>query len=167
MYRLVLYMDYPISNTLDKTNNMAAEYDKKNPAFATAQMGVAANHSSATKSVPRDGDAQNADALNDVPVNLDPNISGNAPTEDCYTWAAGKMDGWQENDDYRTYFERSIGCDGMLGCGDDGDYDDNGGYPTAIGHARGVSGSKGSSRVGGEYSQAASYGLAGIYVRRA
>ena len=108
--------------------------------------------------------AQSDDDVNDVPVKLDPNISGNAPTEDCYTWLAGKLDGWQENDDYRQYFENSIGCDGMLGCGGDGDYDDNGGYPTAVGHSRGVHGTAGGG-LGREFG-GSGYTIDGIYVRR-
>jgi hypothetical protein len=144
---------------------MAKEYDRKNPTFARAQMGVAANHSSSRESVSPDMNAQSDDSINDVPVKLDPNISGNAPTEDCYTWLAGKLDGWQENDDYREYFEQSKGCDGMLGCGPDGDYDDNGGYPTAVGHSRGIHGTAGSSGLGQEYNSD-SFEISTVYVRR-
>jgi hypothetical protein len=144
---------------------MAREYDRKNPAFASAHTGVEANHSSAEKSVASAPDAQSDDSINDISVKMDPNISGMAPTEDCYTWLAGKLDGWQENDDYREYFEQSRGCDGMLGCGHDGDYDDNGGYPTAIGHSRGISGPKGSSGVGEDHSSH-DYQVSPIYIRR-
>jgi hypothetical protein len=144
---------------------MAREYDKKNPVFAKAQMGVATNHSSGQRSVPEYPDAQSDDDINDVPVKLDPNISGNAPTQDCYTWLAGKLDGWKENDDYRTFFENSVGCDGMLACDScDGDYDDNGGYPTAIGHSRGDHAPAGDD-VSAEYS-AGSFPISPIYVRR-
>jgi hypothetical protein len=87
------------------------------------------------------------------------------PTEDCYTWLAGKLDGWQENDDYRTYFEQSRGCNGMLVCDDgDGDYDDNGGYPTAIGNSRGIHG-EATDGVGAEY-KSDSYPLGSVIVRR-
>lgn len=145
---------------------MATEYDRKNPAFATAQTGAAANHSSGQRSVAPYANAQSDDSINDVPVVKDPNISGNAPTQDCYTWLAGKMDGWRENDDYRTYFEKSRGCDGMLVCDpSDGDYDDNGGYPTAVGHDRGVHGMA-AGGLGSEYRDG-SYAIDAIYVRRA
>ena len=120
---------------------MAREYDRKNPAFAKAQLGVETNHSSAERSVAPAENAQSDDELKDVGPPQDPNISGNKPTADCYTYLAGQMDGWRENDDYRRYFENSIGCDGMLVCDpNDGDYDDNGGIPTAIGHDYGIHG---------------------------
>jgi hypothetical protein len=119
--------------------------DKQNPAFAKAQLGVATNHSSAEPSTehtsPDSEHAQFDDALSDVGPPQDPNISGMTQTEDCYTFLAGQMDGWRENDDYRRYFENSIGCDGMLVCDpSDGDYDDNGGIPTAVGHDYGIHG---------------------------
>jgi hypothetical protein len=122
------------------------EYDRRNPVFATAQTGVASNHSSATASTwhtQNTDHAQQDDDLQDISPPQDPNISGMTETEDCYTWLAGKMDGWKENDDYREFFENSIGCNGMLDNyeGSDNDYDDNGGFPTAIGHKRGVYGS--------------------------
>jgi hypothetical protein len=144
---------------------LAKEYDRKNPAFAQASLGVASNHSSGQRSVSPAENAQADDAINDVATKLDPNISGNAPTEDCYTWMAGKMDGWKENDDYRDYFERSIGSNGMLACDcNDGDYDDNGGYPTAVGHGSGVHGTAGEA-IGTEFGSTR-YTLAGIYQRR-
>ncbi len=143
---------------------MAREYDRKNPAFSTAQMGVATNHSSGQDSVASMDHAQSDDAINDESPTLDPNISGMKPTADCYTWLAGKLDGWCDNDDYREYFEKSRGCNGMLACDTmDGDYDDNGGYPTAVGHSRGVHGSA-SGGVGSEYT-ADSYAI-GIVTRR-
>lgn len=144
---------------------MAKEYDRKNPAFRTAQTGVAANHSSGQMSVANAPHAQSDDEVNDVPVSYDPNISGNAPTEDCYTWMAGKMDGWVENDDYREYFEKSTGCDGMLGHYPDGDYDDNGGYPTAVGHSRGEFGAKGQTGLGSERGSNR-YGIDSVYGNR-
>lgn len=143
---------------------MAKEYDRKNPTFATSQTGVASNHSSSQRSVAAADNAQSDDALNDVGPNQDPNMSGMAPTEDCYTWLAGKLDGWQENDDYREYFEQSRGCDGMLGCCPDGDYDDNGGYPIGVGHSRGVHGPAGDG-LGEEY-QSSAYYLGPVIMRR-
>lgn len=118
----------------------AKEYDRKNPAFRSAHTGVATNHSSATPSLPNGEEVheQADDQLSDIGPPEDPNISGNKPTRDCYTFQAGQLDGWCENDDYRTYFEQSRGCNGMLACDpNDGDYDDNGGHPTALGHSYG------------------------------
>jgi hypothetical protein len=145
---------------------MAREYDRKNPVFARPQTGVKANHSSAERSVASAENAQSDDELQNVPPPQDPNISGTAPTRDCYTWLAGKLDGWKENDDYREYFEQSIGSNGMLDCDPcDGDYDDNGGYPTALGHGRGVHGMSRDGGLGGEY-QADSYPLGPVIIRR-
>jgi len=88
--------------------------------------------------------AQTPDALNDIPVSLDPNISGTAPTEDTYTWQAGKMSAWAENDDYRHFFEANNVAESrtthQYDTVHDGDYDDNGGHPTGIGHVRGIHG---------------------------
>ena len=127
----------------------AREYDRKNPTVENASTGVSTNHSTKQRSVATAANAQSNDSVNDIPVANDPNISGNAPTQTPYTWLAGKMDGWRENDDYRMYFEQSRGCDGMLVCDpNDGDYDDNGGYPPAVGHARGEHGAEGSTTLG-------------------
>jgi len=119
----------------------AKRFDRQNPEFARAQIGPAIFHSSSQPSTEHSAvsnHAQQDDELQDVAPPHDPNISGMTPTEDCYTYQAGPMDGWRENDDYREYFENSSGCDGMLVCDpNDGDYDDNGGIPTAIGHSRG------------------------------
>jgi hypothetical protein len=143
----------------------AREYDRKNPTVENASTGVSTNHSTKQRSVATAANAQSNDSVNDIPVANDPNISGNAPTQTPYTWLAGKMDGWRENDDYRMYFERSIGCDGMLVCDpNDGDYDDNGGYPTAVGHARGEHGMEGSTTLGAENDRG-SYSLSGVYTR--
>lgn len=74
-----------------------------------------------------------------VPV-VDPNISGHTPTEAMYTWLAGPLNAFQENDDYREFFEPTIAPESRLLCGyhqHDGDYDDNGGVPLAIGESRG------------------------------
>lgn len=135
----------------------AREYDRRNPRFAHTDTGVASNHSSTTPSVSEDLDhAQSDDALQNVSPPQDPNISGAPEMVTPYTWLAGKMDGWKENDDYREYFEQSRGCDGMLCCDPrDGDYDDNGGYPTATGHDR-----------GDFYPRDASYPLGPVIVRR-
>ena len=142
----------------------AREYDRKNPTVENASTGVSTNHSTKQASLPGYANAQSDDGVNDVPVVKDPNISGNAPTQDCYTWLAGKMDGWKENDDYRDYFEQSRGCNGMLVCDEnDGDYDDNGGYPIAVGHSRGVHGVAGDN-VAQEY-KSGSYGISGVYTR--
>ena len=145
---------------------MAKRFDRQNPVFATAQLGVATNHSSSrdsTEHTQNVGHEQQDDAIQDVAPPQDPNLSGMTPTEDCYTWQAGAMDGWCENDDYRTYFEQTRGCDGMLACDPaDGDYDDNGGVPTAIGHSRGehgMAGREGEAHGGGEYSGGFPLGL--------
>ena len=116
--------------------------DRQNPVFARPQTGVAANHSSSVPSTDHSSEADHPqfdDHLQDVPPPQDPNISGYTPTEGTYTWLAGGMDGWKENDDYREFFEQSRGPDSRL-CPDthDGDYDDNGGFPTQVGHDRGV-----------------------------
>lgn len=118
----------------------AREFDRRNTRFAHTDTGVESNHSSAHASVSEDLDhAQSDDALQDVSPPEDPNISGTPDMAPPYTWLAGRMDGWSENDDYRSYFEQSRGCDGMLACDPhDGDFDDNGGIPTAVGHSRGV-----------------------------
>lgn len=137
----------------------ARRFDRQNPVFANPSTGVATNHSSTVPSTRHSqniGHVQQDDDLQDIAPPQDPNISGRAPTEDCYTYQAGPMDGWVENDDYRAYFERSVGCDGMLACDpNDGDYDDNGGVPTAIGHSRGVHGpasAENEAHGAGEYS---------------
>ena len=115
-----------------------------NPVFARPQTGVSTNHSSSVPSTEHTqnvGHEQADDVLQDVSPPQDPNLSGWTETQDCYTYIAGRLDGWRENDDYREFFERSVGCNGMLVCDSpDGDYDDNGGIPTAIGEPRGYSG---------------------------
>jgi hypothetical protein len=150
----------------------AKEFDRRNPRFAHTDTGVASNHSSVVPSTDHTADeshAQQDDALQDVTPPQDPNMSGMTETEDCYTWLAGKLDGWKENDDYREFFEQSKSPDSRLWCDThDGDYDDNGGFPTAIGNSRGVFGPE---RSGGTKLNSASgsadsgYGL-GIIVRR-
>ena len=120
----------------------AKRYDRQNPVFERHQTGVNANHSDCEPSTTHSqvaNHAQQDDELTDTSPPQDPNLSGMAPTEDCYTFVAGPIDGWKENDDYRRFFEKSVGCNGMLGVDlGDGDYDDNGGIPTAIGHDYGI-----------------------------
>ena len=149
---------------------MATEYDKKNPRMGR-DIDPPGTHSSTTESVAKAPNAQSDDDIQNVPPPQDPNLSGNAPTSTPYTWLAGKMDGWVENDCYRNYFEQGVGCDGMLATGSistmDGDYDDNGGYPTAIGHSRGHHGPahESEAELGREYS-ANSFPLGSVVVRR-
>lgn len=118
---------------------MAKVYAEELPVFTRSPTGVPANHSSTEKSVAPLDHAQSDDALQDIPAPQDPNISGRAPTKDCYPWRAGQMSAWQENDDYRTFFEAGHVADPSLHHKSnypihDGDYDDNRGIPTHIGH---------------------------------
>jgi hypothetical protein len=126
--------------------------------------GVATNHSSESASVDSDLDhSQSDEAIQNIPASEDPNLSGTTPTETPYTWLAGSMDGWCENDDYREYFEKSRGCDGMLGCDPvDGDYDDNGGHPVSVGHSRGIHGPRASGTVPGHDQ----YSIGPVVIRR-
>lgn len=124
----------------------AKAYAESNPALTGSGLaGVEANHSSCTPSTENElgTHAQSDDALQDIPPPQDPNLSGMTPTEALHTWQAGSMSAWQENDDYRGFFE-----DGHRQVAEsatthryypihDGDYDDNRGHPTAIGHATG------------------------------
>ena len=107
--------------------------------------GVAANHSSEVASIGHsemESHFQYDDDIQGISPPIDPNISGDTATEDTYTWLAGPISSWKENDDYRTYFENSEGYPGLFNpdaeC--DGDYDDNGQIPTAIGHGWGSHG---------------------------
>ena len=116
------------------------------PAFKT-DTGVSSNHSStvpSTDHTANTGHEQQDDALQDVAPPQDPNLSGMTPTESTYTWQAGSMSGWVENDDYREFFEPTIDPESRVYGRSlhDEDYDDNGGYPTAIGHSRGDFGPK-------------------------
>lgn len=98
--------------------------------------GVPANHSSLVDSVPA-GHAQSDDAANSTAAG---NISGSAPTGDTYTWQAGPLNAWQENDDYRQFGPGRMDapCSRLDPYGmNDGDYDDNGGIPLAEGHSYG------------------------------
>lgn len=116
-------------------------YATENPAFTRSGVaGVEANHSSLTPSTENDlGERGQADeALANVPPPQDPNLSGMTPTKDCYPWRAGQLSAWQENDDYRTFFEGGHVAESSIKHRSeypihDGDYDDNRGVPTAIG----------------------------------
>ncbi len=117
-------------------------YDNSGPMGASFTAGVEANHSSAIPSTDSDLDhAQSDDALTDDKADGNPNMSGMRDTEQMYTWLAGRLEGWQENDDYRTFFEKGKSADGLYGWGPDGDYDDNGGIPLGVGQDRGDMGS--------------------------
>jgi hypothetical protein len=148
----------------------AREPASYNPAFAKGDMGVTANHSSTVPSTDHSENTDHSqwdDAISDQADSEDPNISGMKETAACYPWIAGKLDSWKENDDYREYFERSIGCDGMLVCydGRDNDYDDNGGYPLAIGESRGVAGAYQSPETRRSNAEQ-SYGIGVVVTRR-
>jgi hypothetical protein len=110
--------------------------------------GVGANNSSERESVAgteavqyRDADDNGGSSGHldtDAMSSVDPNISGTLPTKDTHPWLAGKMSGWQDNDDYMeyTYDTAKVGESRLLSQGCvrtgyslmDGDYDDNGGY---------------------------------------
>lgn len=143
----------------------AKDYARMNPVFARPQTGVASNHSSTVPSTEHSYDSdhpQADDALADVGDPQDPNLSGKGDTESPYTWMAGQLSGWCENDDYRTFFENSTGPDSRLvPFSNDGDYDDNGGHAVAIGHSYGQHSTKSST----EGSPDESYPV-GIIVRR-
>lgn len=99
---------------------------------STAHMGLA--HADPQR-------AQFDDGVDDTGADTDPNMSGNTPTEQTYTWLAGPLTHWSENDDYRTFFEQTETPDSRLYDGfhqRDNDYDDNGGVPTGIGQPRGI-----------------------------
>lgn len=101
--------------------------------------GVPANHSSEQSSVADTLDhAQSDDALNSAP---DGEIAAAQPMGGTYTWQAGAMSAWQDNSDYREFFEAGHCPESRLTWPKsvyDGDYDDNGGIPLAAGHARGA-----------------------------
>lgn len=124
----------------------AKDYNHSNPAFERGNVaGVEANHSSTKASHEAEFDhSQSDDALADVDRGQDPNISGTAPTKDVYPWRSGPMSAWQENDDYREFFEAGhVGESATTHRGrtvHDNDYDDNRGVPLAIGETHGISG---------------------------
>jgi hypothetical protein len=123
---------------------MAKDYNHSNPAFEGKVDGVAANHSSEVKSVSGFEHAQSDDALQDVPPPQDPNISGKPQTSQLHPWRAGAMSAWQENDDYRRFFEAGhVGESATTHRHEtvhDLDYDDNHGIPLAIGEIHGYAG---------------------------
>lgn len=106
-----------------------------------ATTGVASNHSSLIKSAKgeavqyRDADDNGGSAgYLDPADHNDPNISGDLPTKDAHDWQAGKMAGFQDNDDYMEYtYHTGMVPESRLDClpVEDGDYDDNGGHPTS------------------------------------
>ena len=123
-------------------SRLPKEIPESNPEMTRNPSGTANNHSSTTPSL-TSGPMADHPQFDDVIVNYDgppvnPNISGASPTEDTYTWLAGGMDAWRENDDYRTFFEQSEGPDSrlvyMAHAKHDGDYDDNRGVAIAIGY---------------------------------
>jgi hypothetical protein len=129
---------------------MAINYNKSNPRLETnVTGGDKGAHSSLEKSVAPLDHAQSDDRLQDVPPPQDPNISGMTPTEDVHTWMAGPLSAWQENDDYRDFFEHGASCVAesatthRYNTVHDGDYDDNRGHPTALGHSHGRHGPAG------------------------
>lgn len=120
------------------------DFAKQNPAFeGDVTDGNPGEHSTTEPSTDHMCEADHAqfdEALQNVPPPQDPNISGATPTETTYTWQAGQLSGWQENDDYRDFLEAGKTPVSRLSCyfnENDGDYDDNGGHPTAIGHGVG------------------------------
>ncbi len=118
-------------------------YDRQNPRFSSTDTGVEANHSSTVPSTESDLDhAQSDEELINYHGDGNPNIAGTKEIEDLYTWLAGRLEGWKENDDYRTYFEKGRSAEGLNGWGtSDGDYDDNGGIPLGVGQDYGDIGS--------------------------
>lgn len=112
-------------------------------------------------------DAQFDEALVDE-VNSG-NIAGTHEMETPCDWKAGEMTAWAENDDYRRFFEKTIGPCTALDRGGyaappqdidhDSDYDDNGGIPTAVGHDAGYMDPP--DRIGDH-----AFGLGAIILRR-
>jgi hypothetical protein len=95
------------------------------------------------------------------------------PTEDVYTWEAGKLSAWTENDDYRCFFERGDVCVSESATTHrydtvhDGDYDDNGGHPIALGHDKGHHGAaEDTSLAHGTLPSAVEFSLGPVIVRR-
>lgn len=137
-----------MSHTSAPAGGHSKAYASSNPAFLKAGLaGVEANHSSTTPSTQNDigAHAQSDDELQDVPPPQDPNLSGRTPTEDTYTWLAGPISAWQENDDYRDFLEGEQVAESVTShryrSVHDGDYDDNSGHAIALGHGKGVHGS--------------------------
>src|SRR5579863_4520645 len=117
-------------------------FAKSNPAFeGSVTEGSAGEHS--TTELPTEHKVEADHAQFDEHINgvgQDPNLTGSRDMADLCPYRAGEMTGWQENDDYREYFEATRTPESALRgfrTENDGDYDDNGGYPTALGHSAG------------------------------
>lgn len=124
---------------------MAENYNKSNPAFEGNVVGSDPGaHSSQTMSVAKEGHAQSDDAISNIDHGEDPNLSGTAPTAQLHPWRAGQLSAWQENDDYRKFFEAGHVSESTTThrheSVHDGDYDDNRGIPLAIGETHGIAG---------------------------
>ena len=138
--------------------------------------GVEANHSSTVRSTEHTQNrdhAQADDVLNDVPVSQDPNLSGTAPTEQLHPWRSGAMSAWQENDDYREFFEAGQVAYPSIKHRStedlhDGDYDDNRGIPLAIGEVHGYPGEPDGDKnlSHGDLPSAHEFSLGAVIVRR-
>jgi len=120
----------------------AKDYATENPAFLRNPAGVAANHSTTVRSTSDEFDhAQSDDDLQDIVPPQDPNLSGKTPTEATYTWQAGPLSAWQENDDYRQFLEADEVAESVTThryrSVHDFDYDDNGGVALGLGHTSG------------------------------
>lgn len=152
---------------------MAVDYATENPAFTRAGLtGTAANHSSTERSVAADPHAQSDDALQNVDPPQDPNISGTPPTAQLHPWRSGPLSAWQENDDYREFFEA-----GRVGESatthrtrtvHDLDYDDNHGIPLAMGETHGYPGEPSDDKylAHGDESRAKEFPLGPVILRR-
>lgn len=150
---------------------MAKDYNHSNPAFEGKVTGVPANHSSEVKSVPPMDHAQSDDALQDIPVPQDPNLSGMTPTEQLHDWRAGQLSAWQENDDYRRYFEEGhVGESATTHRFEtihDGDYDDNRGIPLGTGETHGIAGEPNDRNMShGTLPRAHEFPLGPVIIRR-
>lgn len=150
---------------------MAIDYNHSNPAFEGKVDGIATNHSSEVKSVAPMDHAQSDDALQDVPPPQDPNISGTPATSQLHPWRAGAMSAWQENDDYRKFFERGEVSESATAYRHetvhDKDYDDNSGIPLAIGETHGVEGEPSDRNTHhGSLPRAHEFPLGAVIIRR-
>lgn len=138
--------------------------------------GVEANHSS---TVPSTGHTENAghaqadDELQNVAPPQDPNISGTPVMEQLHPWRSGALSAWQENDDYREFFEAgevaypSIKHHSTYPL-HDMDYDDNRGIPLAIGEVHGYPGEPGGDKdlSHGDKPTAHEFSIGPVIVRR-
>lgn len=119
-----------------------------NPAFTGSGVaGVPANHSSTELPTYHSEEADHSqwdDAEDNISPSLDPNISGTGPTEQMHSECAGELNGWCDNDDYRTFLQEGRAPESALvrtqvpSSGQanrwihDGDYDDNHGLPSPV-----------------------------------